>query len=445
MYVHIPRNQHGFVPGRGTLTAIKEMLTKTISSEYIYEIDLKACFPSISLPRLKHRMEKIHNIPTDISSFYVNFNYALPHIKGLIRNQETQTLSLYKMNQSLRPFGVINYNPYSLRDNVRFTNIYSRLSNELIEQKSLYYTGLEPATVKAFLCSLKDIDSGLKFGIERAIVQWFSDPNYMKFQLSTSNESWLKLIGTVQGSSLSPFLADICLAEMQDCLPQGVQILQYADDAILYGNSTLRDLVESGELYNRFENIGLVLNEKKSGWVRNFVWLKPLQFLGVKYLNEGNRLVASTRKGATLAFNKHWLLHAEFDINLLMKTTYSSLLGDWFKYKSLNQTYKKEQNIEGAKIALILQTFQETLIKIYDLLQNYVDKRLIYDFLALFGQLFRLPIDQALYWVKLIYVSDRRTENVQEYLNTYFNKDGTAKYNLINSTNDLEPIEQAKA
>lgn len=395
MYVHIPRNQHGFVPGRGTLTAIKEMLTKTISAKYIYEIDLKACFPSISLPRLKHRMENIHNIPTDISSFYVNFNYALPHIKGIIRNQETQTLSLYRMEQGLRPFGVINYDPYGLRENVRFTNIYARFANELIEEKSLQFTGLEPELVRAFLCSLSDIDKGLKFGIERAIVQWFSDPDYMKLQLTTSRESWLKLIGTVQGSSLSPFLADICLAEMQEVLPQGVTILQYADDAILYGDSTLRDLVESGELYSRFEKIGLVLNEKKSGWVRNFIWMKPLQFLGVKYLNEGNRLVASTRKGATLAFNKHWLLHAEYDIKLLLKTTFGNLLGDWFKYRKLNIAYRKEQRIDEAKIALTLQNFQETLIRIYGLLQNFVDKRLIYDFLALFGQLFRLPIDQS--------------------------------------------------
>jgi hypothetical protein len=338
-------------------------------------------------------MEHIHNIPTQIASFYVNFNYALPNIKGLIRNQETQVLSLYRMEAELKPFGIINYNPYALRDNVRFTHIYTRFAKELIEQKSLLYTGIEPEVVLSFLSSLEDIDKGLRFGIERAIVQWFSDPDYMKFQLSTTRESWLKLIGTVQGSSLSPFLADICLAEMQDVLPENVHILQYADDAIIYGGKELRTLIESGDLKTRFNNIGLVLNTKKSGWVRNLIWIKPLQFLGVKYISEGNKLVASTRKGATLPFTKRWLLHTEYDIIKLLKTSYNNLYLEYLQLNRIRKEYIRIHMFRESQIALIQVKFQETLLKLYNFIVEFRDRRLVLDLMVLFGLLFKQPID----------------------------------------------------
>ena len=42
-------SQHDFIPGRGTLTAWKEILEKVIKAKYIYECDLKQFFPSINV------------------------------------------------------------------------------------------------------------------------------------------------------------------------------------------------------------------------------------------------------------------------------------------------------------------------------------------------------------------------------------------------------------
>lgn len=40
-------SQHGFIPGRGTLTAWKELFGKVINSNWVLETDLKAFFPSV--------------------------------------------------------------------------------------------------------------------------------------------------------------------------------------------------------------------------------------------------------------------------------------------------------------------------------------------------------------------------------------------------------------
>lgn len=41
--------QHAYQPGKGTTTAMADILTKVKKYKYIYEIDLKGCFPSINL------------------------------------------------------------------------------------------------------------------------------------------------------------------------------------------------------------------------------------------------------------------------------------------------------------------------------------------------------------------------------------------------------------
>jgi hypothetical protein len=61
--IDLDNSQHGFRPGRGTLTAWKSVLKDVLPSPHIYEFDLKQCFPSISLPRLEYNLREIHKIP----------------------------------------------------------------------------------------------------------------------------------------------------------------------------------------------------------------------------------------------------------------------------------------------------------------------------------------------------------------------------------------------
>lgn len=52
-------SQHGFVPGRGTLTAWVYILKNVISRSYIYECYLKEFFPSVSINSISDRLEEL--------------------------------------------------------------------------------------------------------------------------------------------------------------------------------------------------------------------------------------------------------------------------------------------------------------------------------------------------------------------------------------------------
>lgn len=61
----IPESQHGFQPGKGTLTAWKEILAKVINKQNIYEFDLKQFFPSVDIGQI-HRQLMWAGVPYDI-------------------------------------------------------------------------------------------------------------------------------------------------------------------------------------------------------------------------------------------------------------------------------------------------------------------------------------------------------------------------------------------
>jgi RNA-directed DNA polymerase len=50
---------HGFIPGKGTLTAWTRVLEITENYKYVYEFDLKQCFPSINLGEVSMLMMKL--------------------------------------------------------------------------------------------------------------------------------------------------------------------------------------------------------------------------------------------------------------------------------------------------------------------------------------------------------------------------------------------------
>jgi hypothetical protein len=73
-YVH--PQQHGFYPGRGTLTAWKHLMTK-LSSRSIYEFDMKQFFDTVNLQYLENVL-LITGIPSKITKLIISWNQALP-------------------------------------------------------------------------------------------------------------------------------------------------------------------------------------------------------------------------------------------------------------------------------------------------------------------------------------------------------------------------------
>ncbi len=63
---YIPDNQHGFLPGRGTGTAWKAILSEATASRNIFEFDLNKFFDRVNLHYLE-RIFKVIGIPSDIA------------------------------------------------------------------------------------------------------------------------------------------------------------------------------------------------------------------------------------------------------------------------------------------------------------------------------------------------------------------------------------------
>jgi hypothetical protein len=175
-------------------------------------------------------------------------------------------------------------------------------------------TGLPGYLLESFICSLDGADPYerklLKSEIARSLSTRYDTGNPFGVKSAQTRlnpigvHEYLKHVGTIQGSPISPFLADMALTEIESILPKGVKILQYADDAILYGDENLLTFINKDELNKGLTQIGLCLNKPKSGWVKQETWNKELKFLGTQYNGETDQLTASTRKGATLPFTK---------------------------------------------------------------------------------------------------------------------------------------------
>jgi hypothetical protein len=124
---------------------------------------------------------------------------------------------------------------------------------------------------------------------------------------------FLKYIGTAQGSPLSPYLAALSLTQISERLPEGVKILFYADDFILYGSGLTDTTLE--EVKALFAEAGFAIHGSKSRWVVKDGGLitSEIKFLGLSYFFELGILAANTRKGSRLVFTKSDLLDFEYD------------------------------------------------------------------------------------------------------------------------------------
>lgn len=68
------KSQHAYIPGKGTTTAWKDLLNKVDNYKYIYEIDLKQCFPNIQGEWITYELGKM-GVPEE----YVNYLEGLNH------------------------------------------------------------------------------------------------------------------------------------------------------------------------------------------------------------------------------------------------------------------------------------------------------------------------------------------------------------------------------
>lgn len=76
---YIGDSQHGFLPGRGTLTAWKA-IANNLKEPFIYEWDLKGAFPSVSLPHMRDRLTEL-GMPAQIAQLLFDIGVgAMPKL-----------------------------------------------------------------------------------------------------------------------------------------------------------------------------------------------------------------------------------------------------------------------------------------------------------------------------------------------------------------------------
>jgi hypothetical protein len=242
----IPDEQHGFVPGRGTLTAWKHILSRVIHERNIYEIDLSKFFDGVNLDMIHSELQRITGMPQTWVSRIENLNWSCVQ-------------------------------PYNTA----------------------------PPGEESFA----------------------EDPEFLK-RMKTMKKN--PPIGVPQGSPMSPFAACLALKPLLDQTNRKfispvtgygeTSLVGYADDwgiygsrldpSYLYAKPTYEDYLRRSAVCD-FSKFGIRISPAKSGWVkRDGIWLKPLKFLGLVYDGQLDKLQASTRKGATLTFDKHSLVDA---------------------------------------------------------------------------------------------------------------------------------------
>lgn len=72
-------SQHGFIPGKGTDTAWKQIISEVLPAKYIYEIDLKEFFDRVNLDYLSNTLRKLQ-IPEELIYNLIGWSRIAPAI-----------------------------------------------------------------------------------------------------------------------------------------------------------------------------------------------------------------------------------------------------------------------------------------------------------------------------------------------------------------------------
>jgi hypothetical protein len=276
--------QHAFIPTRGTLTAWKDIIRrKVLKHDYVWEMDLKQFFPTVSLLAIKEELTRL-KVPWHIISYLDGINRNNPKLPDKLQLDE-------------KKFIIQEYNKVELqRERLNYTyedNMWEKVSEAGFD--------VDP------IITSQDDERGLTIlENHRKLHGWswapqFSDEWLIKNGLKPKPWMWAKDMkaiairpefeGIAQGSPTSPFLATVILKDFINQLP----CIIYADDPIFYSNHlfSVKDDPKKG----------IVSNPDKSGWIRYAgVDIKPLTFLGLEY--DGTNLKANTRNGSTLVLSE---------------------------------------------------------------------------------------------------------------------------------------------
>jgi hypothetical protein len=251
----IQKNQHAYLPGKGTKTAWEVIFQKVINCRYIYSFDLEGFFPSVD-HQYTFRKMKEKGFPEWVCHWIYNLNAQLP--KGLYF-----TKSEWKeIDQASEPFD---------KDELARQSISKQQPEEIPFEE----TEEDP------------------YGEFR----WHKEPDGRA----------LASRGVPQGGPISPLISLLCLDDLFG--KEKFDTLMYADDGLFYSNNPeCVGIIDEWVKDKSYMESGVRFAPKKSYWIRKNRWIEPLKFLGLTFYGTNRTLYASTRKGSRLVFDKQELL-----------------------------------------------------------------------------------------------------------------------------------------
>lgn len=289
------KEQHGFVPGRGTLTAWRSLAKNVLPSRNIYEIDFKGFFPSITPPMARRAMSDVglSRVPSPILGLLESMNWSVPKL-GIAHLSE----------------------PYLTDASVLHSTWHRNLEN--LDQLQGYTKSLKELK---HLRELRSLSSSMKTAFSlRAIGHLWGNTHRindigfrteMSLSLSKHVNDYVGPVGLPQGSPLSPCLSGLYfkyfLGKLKLAYPS-IKWVIYADDVIFHSDDD-KEFKKFTKSFAYFcKPYGLTVSGPKSqiSKVRG-QWIKDrIKFLGIVYEPKDNKIYSETRSGRSLGwtFNK---------------------------------------------------------------------------------------------------------------------------------------------
>jgi hypothetical protein len=283
------KNQHGFFPNKGTLTAWKQIFTDELYKyPWIQEWDFKGYFDSIHSNRITEELLRM-KVPKDVAYFLENINRSNPKLP------EEKLLDESKVEKQIESQTSIKKgDPYeglfsTYKEMIKDTTPYVPDEGEINPPKTVGEANFKLLAQFMF-------EDGFDNMFEYIQAQWAVQDHYRPAKIEQDFN------GVAQGAPTSPILAnvimDIWMRQMNR--NKDVVTVAYADDSITFSKVPLKMTDTQNQAP---EDTGIVIHPDKSQMVkRNGIWKGAIKFLGLKF--DGLVLQANTRKGSKLMFEQ---------------------------------------------------------------------------------------------------------------------------------------------
>lgn len=274
----ISHSQHGFLPGKGTLTCWAEILNKKVMDyPYVREWDFKSYFDTLSLKKLRNLMGEM-GIPKDIVHLVDAINRSL--IKLPEERKIDEKLSEERFMSNLTTLK--NWDQkvvWSLDD---FLDDF-----EYVKRSSGLQVSDAPNSMYTRNTGIKLVKAGEEYKLTEQTMSKLKDLAYDQNPMGVED---IMMRGVPQGSPTSPILGNIIMDQWLKS--DGFNKIAYADDSLGYSKTKVEEKLPA--------DLGVELNHRKCGWIK-FAGrvVRPLKFLGLVF--DGKELTADTRKGSKLA------------------------------------------------------------------------------------------------------------------------------------------------